>query len=182
MRLLSINEEIINKKEVEIGNWYAIYTNPRAEKKVYERLIDEGFEAFLPLETVYRKWSDRKKKVIVPMIKSYVFVKVEEKDIYKKVLKVFGTVRVLKYLKKPAIIKDYEINNLRILSENGANLVDIASDVKIEVGQNIEIESGPFSGFKCKCARLNGKKGIVVEFESFLSISEVEIPLVNIKC
>ena len=53
-------------------NWYAIYTMPRAEKKVYERLVDIGVTSYLPLVTTIRIWSDRKKKVTSPLISSYV--------------------------------------------------------------------------------------------------------------
>ena len=45
-------------------NWYAIYTNSRAEKKVHQNLLLEGYSSFLPLKTTLRQWSDRKKKVI----------------------------------------------------------------------------------------------------------------------
>ena len=43
-------------------NWLAIYTNSRAEKKVEERLIKEGIEAYCPTYTTVKQWSDRKKK------------------------------------------------------------------------------------------------------------------------
>ena len=55
--------------------WFALYTRPKAEKKVEERLSLAGFDSFLPLQTVIKQWSDRKKKVEIPLINSYVFVK-----------------------------------------------------------------------------------------------------------
>jgi hypothetical protein len=51
-------------------HWLVIYTKPRAEKKVNERLLEEGFETYLPLQKVIRQWSDRKKKVEVPLFNS----------------------------------------------------------------------------------------------------------------
>ena len=59
--------------------WFAVYTQSRAEKKVFERLTKADFEAFLPLTTVVKQWSDRKKKVKVPLINSYVFVNTSKK-------------------------------------------------------------------------------------------------------
>jgi hypothetical protein len=50
------------KKQVD-PKWYAIYTNPRAEKQVRDRLLETGVEVFLPLQKTYRIWSDRKKLV-----------------------------------------------------------------------------------------------------------------------
>jgi transcription antitermination factor NusG len=55
-------------------HWYAIYTNPRWEKKVDKLLTEAGIESYCPLNTVMRKWSDRMKKVEEPLFKSYVFV------------------------------------------------------------------------------------------------------------
>ena len=59
--------------------WYAIFTKSRSEKKVYERLLDADIEAFLPIVKTVRQWSDRKKTVYLPLIPSYVFVKMDEK-------------------------------------------------------------------------------------------------------
>ena len=56
-----------------VFSWYAVYTAARAEKKVKERLDQIGIENYLPLRTEYRVWSDRKKKVSVPLISGYIF-------------------------------------------------------------------------------------------------------------
>ena len=84
-------------KNIEDPNWYAIFTKPRSEKKVHQRMLDQQIEAFLPLVKTVRQWSDRKKTVEVPLISSYVFVYLPENDLY-KTLPVQGTVNVLKYL------------------------------------------------------------------------------------
>lgn len=164
----------------EKKNWYAIYTRSRAEKKVFERLEEAGFEAFLPLMTKWKQWSDRNKKVSVPLINSYVFVHVEE---YKlgKTLAVFGTVMILKHLGVPAIVKDYEIENLRILTESEAKIEKIESSKSIKVGDEIEIDNGPFWGLKGKCAEVQGKKSVVVEFDTFGDIFKVDMPFKYIK-
>ena len=47
--------------------WHALYVRPRSEKKVANELIDMGFEVYLPVITVVRQWSDRRKKVIEPL-------------------------------------------------------------------------------------------------------------------
>ena len=44
-------------------HWYALYVKSRSEKKVLTQLEEQGFEAFLPLVTHVKQWSDRKKKV-----------------------------------------------------------------------------------------------------------------------
>ena len=58
--------------------WYVLYTNPKAEKKVAEQLNKIGIETYCPLVTKIQQWSDRKKKIEVPLFSSYVFVNIEE--------------------------------------------------------------------------------------------------------
>ena len=62
-------------------HWFAVYTKSRNEKKVYERLIDEGYEAYLPLQKRLKQWSDRKKWVEEPLLRSYVFVKINREGL-----------------------------------------------------------------------------------------------------
>lgn len=53
--------------------WFVIYTKPRQEKKVTAQLLANEIDAFYPLITTIKQWSDRKKKVTSPLINSYVF-------------------------------------------------------------------------------------------------------------
>ena len=62
--------------------WYAIYTRSRFEKKIAADLTSKGLESFLPLHEVIRFWSDRKKKVEMPLFPSYVFVHANTKERY----------------------------------------------------------------------------------------------------
>ncbi|MBO4740830.1 MAG: UpxY family transcription antiterminator, partial [Bacteroidales bacterium] len=55
-------------------HWVTFNTKPRAEKKVNELLIRNGFEPYLPLQRSLHKWHDRKKWVETPLFNSYIFV------------------------------------------------------------------------------------------------------------
>ena len=57
--------------------WYALHTRSRHEKIVAQRLGERGVTTFLPLVTEVHRWSDRKKKVEVPLFNCYVFVRCE---------------------------------------------------------------------------------------------------------
>lgn len=92
--------------------WFALYTKPRNEKRVAENLVALGIEAYCPLVTTIKQWSDRKKKVESPLIPSYVFVKIEESN-RKDVFQVAGVVQYVFWLGKPAIIKPQEIEVLK---------------------------------------------------------------------
>jgi hypothetical protein len=43
-------------------SWFVIYTRPQQEKKVAAGLTKIGVEAYCPIVTEVRQWSDRKKK------------------------------------------------------------------------------------------------------------------------
>ena len=62
------------------AKWFVVYTRPRWEKKVHSLLTAKSIESYCPLHKVRRKWSDRIKLVEEPLFKSYVFVRVEDKD------------------------------------------------------------------------------------------------------
>ena len=105
-------------------NWYAVYTKPRWEKKVYSLLCERGFEAYCPLNKVRKKWSDRIKWVEEPLFKSYVFVHVPESE-QTKVRMVSGVVNFVYWLGKPAVVLEKEIQIIR-------KFLDEYTDVRAE--------------------------------------------------
>ena len=160
-------------------NWYAIYTRPRSEKKVHRLLTENKFYAYLPLITTIKQWSDRKKKVQLPLIPSYVFVKIEDK-ILNTVLPVNGVVRILKHLGKPAIIQDYEIENLKILLSD-TDSINFIENIELKKGDSIIVEKGLFKGLIAECIQLNGKHRVIVRIEGIENMIEVNIPLSYVK-
>ena len=134
-------------------NWLAIYTNSRAEKKVEERLIKEGIEAYCPTYTTVKQWSDRKKKVILPLIPSYVFVKVDIKE-RQKVLMSQGVLNYVYWHGKPAVIRDKEI---AILQNQLTNRVIPEG----KVGDFIQIKDGVFKGLEGTIKEIQTNKTII---------------------
>lgn len=122
-------------------NWYVVYTKPKWEKKVAERLNEIGVVTFCPLITKISQWSDRKKKISVPLFNSYIFVQIDEKK-RNQVFEVVGAVRYLFWLGKPAVVKDSEIETIK----NWLSVPD-TYDVSVDQwkkGDKIVLESGPF--------------------------------------
>ena len=60
--------------------WYVVRTKPQHEVKSAQYLEKLGVEVFCPVITEIHQWSDRRKKVTVPLFKSYIFVNPQEKD------------------------------------------------------------------------------------------------------
>lgn len=156
-------------------NWYAIHTRPNAEKKVCERLALLKLEVYLPLITQVRDWSDRKKKISSPLISTFVFVKIEETRVY-EALKVQGALGVLKYLGKPAIIKEQEIENLKILMTDSGEVSKI-ENIEFEEGEDVLVTKGPFMGLVAQSVLIKGKRRIIVSIEALGTVMEVNLPL-----
>ena len=123
-------------------NWYVVYTKPKWEKKVAEHLQKRGIECYCPVVTQMRQWSDRKKKVEVPLFNSYVFVQLEERD-RNTVFDSVGVVRYLFWLGKPAVVRNEEIEVIKKWL-NTSDVIDVAIS-SYQVGDSIQLESGPFS-------------------------------------
>lgn len=160
-------------------NWYAIYTKPRAEKKVFERLSLSGFKAYLPLITNIREWSDRKKKIVTPLISSYVFVNTNKDELF-NTMQIQGTAGILRYLGKPAIIKDYEIENLKILMNDTGQFSKL-ENISFEKGQEVEVIKGPFTGLIGQSVSIQGKHRMIVEIAALGSKMVVNVPLSFVK-
>jgi transcription antitermination factor NusG len=139
--------------------WYAIYTNSRAEKRVNDRLKEQGIETYLPLQKTLRQWSDRKKLVEKPLISSYVFVKCIPKEFF-TVRTTDGVVKFITIQAKPAPIPEVQIRNLRILCGSDAE-VTVSSDVYAK-GDMVEVTVGSLTGLQGELIRVRRKHKVVI--------------------
>tara|TARA_R110000868_G_scaffold403465_1_gene680784 strand:+ start:206 stop:712 length:507 start_codon:yes stop_codon:yes gene_type:complete len=122
-------------------NWFVLVIKTNREKQVAEVLEKHGFEIYCPVKKEIRQWSDRKKKVEVPIFQNYLFVRLKEAD--------RDTVFITSYIKnylywlgKPAIVRDVEIEIIRKWMSD-----DTICSVKsshLQKGKLITIEKGAF--------------------------------------
>ena len=121
---------------IERTHWLVLYTNPRAEMKVAERLEKIGVEAYCPARMEMRQRSDRKKKICVPLLPSMVLVNIDERE-KNKVFEVQGVVRYLYWLGELAKVNADEVSTLKEVTEGknfGAHEV-----IKKGVGAEVEL-------------------------------------------
>jgi transcriptional antiterminator RfaH len=169
-----IAPETGRKKAPDALKWYAIYTNPRAEKLVFERLEEVNIEAFLPLMRTYRKWSDRKKLVIKPLLSSYVFVKVLRKN-FPKVYTLTGVVRFISFDGQPVPIPQEQIDNLRLIVDSDAE-IEVTGEALAE-GDKVKVARGNLAGLTGELIRINGKKKVVVRLDKLEQNIILTIPV-----
>jgi len=96
----------------ENTHWYVVYTRPRWEKKVAATLADKGIVHYCPLNKVQKQWSDRKKVVMEPLFKGYVFVQVADQKKWDIKL-IDGILNYVYWLGKPATVRQEEIDTIR---------------------------------------------------------------------
>jgi len=141
--------------------WLVIYTKSRSEKVVADRIDERGFEVYCPLRKEVRIWSDRKKKVEVPVFSSYIFVHITELERL-NILSVPGVVNFIFWLGKPAVIRDAEISAIQDFLSNFPSAHSVAID--LSTGQRVEIKQG----------QLKDKKGIIVEVRNTTAMIRLE--------
>jgi transcriptional antiterminator RfaH len=161
------------KKQVD-PKWFAIYTNPRAEKQVRDRLMEAGVEVFLPLQKTYRIWSDRKKLVEVPLLSSYVFVKVTPLE-FPKVYQSSGVVRFITFEGQPASIPQNQIDNLRLLI-NSDTEIEVTSE-KFAQGDFVEVIRGSLVGLTGELIKTGSHSRVVVRIDRLDQNLIVNIPM-----
>ena len=122
--------------------WFILYTKPNQEIKVADQLKEMNINCFCPTVTVIKNYSDRKKKILKPLLPSYVFVNIEEAK-RNDVFLAFGIVRYMFWLGKPAIVRESEIE---LMKQYLNGVYQSVSLTKFTRGQLYKISDGLFSG------------------------------------
>jgi transcriptional antiterminator NusG len=146
-------------------SWYAIYTAPRAEKKVSERLSALGIEHYLPLQKVKRHWSDRIKEVTVPIINGYIFVNIALQDT-RKVTAVYGALSFIQKAGIPITIPDNQITRMKNMVDFATEIVEFSTE-EFDKGETITINKGPLQGLMGELVELNGKHKVLIRIAGF---------------
>ena len=142
--------------------WYALYTKPRAEKLVYQRLVEIDIETFLPLQKTIRTWSDRKKVIEKPLLTSYVFVRTKSKY-FPQVYKTNGVVKFISFEGQPVSIPQNQIDILRLIINSDAE-VEVTSE-KFAPGDNVEVINGSLIGLTGELIKIGTHNRVVVRID-----------------
>ncbi len=155
--------------------WRVFYTFPRAEKKCEDRLYDRHIDVFLPQYTVIRQWSDRKKKVVEPLFRNYIFAKVDERDRL-RVLQTDGIVRCVTFNGRPAVVPDEEIDAVRraISGEGEFAVVDYVPRPKL--GSKVVVIEGPMRGLRGEVEEHRGQTHLLVSVAAVRQALRINVP------
>jgi transcription antitermination factor NusG len=164
----------VKKVKPTIKQWHVIYTKSKWEKKVDDKLLQQGFDSWCPVEKKERYWTDRKKIIYVPLFRSYVFVKASKED-YTKILSTIGVVNFLYFEKKPAIIRDVEINEIKkylgLATPNTS--IEIVDLTNLPPQTKVAINQGLFMNRRGEVIKAS-KQNVFVRLESLNLVMIVE--------
>jgi len=138
---------------------------------VFAQLQDEKIEAFLPLQTTIRQWSDRKKKVMEPLFRGYLFVKTDLRNRL-DILQTDGVVNFVNTRGKPAAIPDRQIDWVKTVVAHPGT---VSREQYLNVGERVRIVRGPFSGIEGIVIRHKGVMRIVLSLEVIFQAVSVEV-------
>ena len=152
--------------------WYAVYTRSRSEKKLMDLLNAKGIEAYVPLRKVLHQWSDRKKMVEEPLIRSYCFVRISEAQ-YFEVLNTPGAVRYVWFSGRPATIPDGQIRTLKVVCGTEEDLECLPDTFR--PGVKIRVTAGPMKGLTGELVTVSNHKKILIRIDHLRQVITLSI-------
>ncbi len=148
-------------------HWYALYTRPRHEKIVFERLRRKDVNAFLPVVHQTHRWSDRRKEVQVPLFPGYTFVRIPTSaESSLLVLRTPGVVGFVGAGWRGFPIPDEQIEALQRLL---AHKVACALFPFLREGQRVRIRGGCLDGVEGRLVALKSGRSLVISIAPILS-------------
>ncbi len=140
------------------ARWFAVRTPARWEKEVTKRLAEKNIDVYLPLLSKMVSYAKQKqKKIKVPLINGFVFVKITEKE-YQAVRETNGVAFFLMDAKVLRAIPEKEMDILRqVVGEKVA-----VRKAQFEIGEKVIVVGGNLTGLEGKLIERKGKKCLVV--------------------
>lgn len=142
--------------------WFALYTKPRWEKKVASLLDNAGYITYCPVTKTLKQWSDRKRVVIEPVFRGYVFINCSLQQLWES-LKIPGILSPVKYLGKPAVIRDEEIDTVKKFLKEFDDVT--VENLLVEKSSRVRIRTGVLMDYKGTVVEVFGNK-VVVKIDS----------------
>lgn len=159
----------------ENARWYACRTRARAEKKVDRLLGSLGISSYLPLLERERQWSDRQKRVGLPLFPGYVFARFPLTQLG-DVLGTPGLASIVRVNGYPTPVRENELESIRTLVDgaNQAQVEPAPCDYLVR-GQEVRVVQGPFQGLSGVLIEARGRTRVVVRITAIRQAVSVEM-------
>lgn len=151
--------------------WFALTVRPNHEHTAARALLNRGFEAYLPIYRVRRRWSDRIKELNSVLFPGYVFCRFLEPD-RMRVLNSPGIRSIVGAGKDPSPVDEAEISAIRKLLSTGR---PIAPWPYIRVGQNVIVSHGPLAFLRGVVVRAKDSWRVVISVDALGCSLSIEV-------
>lgn len=129
-------------------------------------------EVFLPLYRSSRRWSDRIKKLDLPLFPRYLFVRMEAAR-QRIVVDSPGVCRIVGFGSGPEPIDDEEVRAVRTLVGSGLPLQPV--EEMLAIGDRVRIVEGPLTGMEGVLDSRRGASRLIVSVALLMRSVAVEI-------
>ena len=180
-----VKRTFIKQEETDKPYWYAVYTYSGYENKVMDKLLmtmenspelqDLILDVKVPMEETIEIKNYKRKHVQRKMFPGYVMVKMLLTDeTWYRVRNTHGVTGFVGPGSRPIPLTDVEVRTI--------GLENVHVELEVEVGNNVEITSGPLEGFVGVVTEINQEKEKVkVMVSMFGRDTEVELDFVQVK-
>ena len=160
-------------------SWYAVHTQARHEKVVANRLAEQGVTTFLPLVTSVHRWSDRIKKVELPLYSCYVFARIEPNNEQRnRVCRTSGVFGIVGTRSEGTPIPDHEIDSVRgFLNES----LPWSVHPFLKIGQRVRVRGGSMDGVEGILVARNGEASLVISIHAIKRSLAIRIEGYNVE-
>lgn len=143
----------------ELGEWYAVQTRYRAERRVTARLRQKGLETFLPLLDEIHRWSDRQQRIDIPLFSGYTFARLgPSSQVRQELLRTEGVIGLICFAGLAVPVPAKQISDLqRLLSAK----VPCRLHPFLKVGQRVRIRGGCLDGLEGILEKKNDKNLVI---------------------
>ena len=158
--------------------WYALRTRGRAERQAALRLEAAGVEVFPALASVNRTWSDRVKRVAMPLFPGYIFARFALADA-PHLLAVPGVVEVVRSGGLAAPLRDVEFDAVRRLTAGVESTGQLPEPPEAEdllaPGMAVEVVRGPFQGLSGIFLEQAGGSRVAVRIDAIQEVRTIRM-------
>ena len=151
--------------------WFAVHTRHQHEKLVATALLSKGLEVFLPTYDAVHRWSDRNKRVTLPLFPGYLFFG-NEAGRWGSILSTPGVNSIIKIGNVPAEIPAAEIVAIRRMVES---TLRVEPHPFLNEGDLVRIKAGPLAGLEGIVSRKKDALRLVLSVKILGRSAAVEI-------
>ena len=150
--------------------WLALQVRARHEKLTSAVLRLKGYESFLPLYRAERRWSDRTKRIDLPLFPGYVFCWFDV-HLSLPILTTPGVIQIVGG-RTPIPIDNAEIAAIQKIVKSGLTVEPWSF---VQSGKTVSIVAGPFQGIEGVLLSSNNTQRLVVSITLLQRAVAVEI-------